>query len=166
MKCSANTNKVFKLCAFIALSKEKIAPEVPAKIARVNGIYTYMQYVEYSNLGRIECNSRNWWFFHCLNSIRGNKNSTYKMSFKSVYLFRISTSVSDCFPHRPSARIIIQQNTPTHYLLQEYCHTVVLRAQFTASGHFIWDITITKYFCNPSYNKAILQKYLVILPNP
>ena len=39
---------------------------------------------------------------------------------------------------------------------------VVLRAQFAAGGHFVWDITI-KYFNNPSYNKAILLEFSIIV---
>ena len=33
-------------------------------------------------------------------------------------------------------------------LLKDFCHTIVLRAQFAASGHFVWDITITYIFVN------------------
>ena len=45
--------------------------------------------------------------------------------------------------------------------LKDYCHTIVLQAQFATGGHFVWDITI-KYFYNPSYNKAILFESSVI----
>ena len=34
-------------------------------------------------------------------------------------------------------------------VLKDYCRTVVLQAQFTVGGHFVWNIT-TKHFYNPS----------------
>jgi hypothetical protein len=42
---------------------------------------------------------------------------------------------------------------------------MVLQAHFAAGGHFVfWDIT-TKYFYNPSYNKAIPYNSSIILPD-
>ena len=47
--------------------------------------------------------------------------------------------------------------------LKDHYHAIVLQAQFAAGGHFVWNIT--KYFYNPSYNKAIFHESSIIFPN-
>ena len=44
------------------------------------------------------------------------------------------------------------------------CYSIVLRAQFVAGNYFVSDVMV-KYFYNLPYNKAVLYKSLIILPD-
>ena len=73
---------------------------------------------------------------------------------KFVVAFTLYLRFTDTY----EVKICIEENI----IKIDYCHTIVLRAKFAAGGHFVGDITI-KYFNNPSYNKAIVYEFFIIL---